>query len=442
MENKEMCFTDVVDNYVNTLKAQIDSAPVIINTLLSRGFANSKKLADFISEYGIDEESEKRNTKSIPEEKMNVFFKLSKNMRNAFAALELFQKNMVVSLMCIYDAFLGDLIRLIYMHKPELLNACEKSFTFSEIAKYESIEKIKEKIIEKEVECVLRNSHAEQFSWISKKLGNIPLTNKLPSFKDFIEISERRNLFVHTGGIVSDQYIEMCKKYGCTMENNVGDNLDAPYEYIKHSFEILLEIGVKLSQVVWRVVGGDTGMREADKHLNWITYDLLNEGKLDVAQILLDFAVEPYVKHKDQMVEYMHKINRALCLYMRGKKEDCILMLDKIDLSAVDVQFKLADAVLREKYDSAIHFMEPFAQSSEYGSEVYDEWPLFREFIKDQRFKDEYKRIYGKEFECVDCRPVKWEETVQSALQIIKEVEERKSKMRQEPLVNEDREQE
>lgn len=164
-----MCFTDVIDNYVNTLKAQIDSAPVIINTLLSRGFANNKKLADFISENGIDEEGEENNTKSIPEEKMNVFYKLSKNTGNAFAALELFQKNMVVSLMCIYDAFLGDLIRLIYMHKPELLNACEKNFTFSEIVKYESIEKIKEKIIEKEVECVLRNSHAEQFSWISKK---------------------------------------------------------------------------------------------------------------------------------------------------------------------------------------------------------------------------------------------------------------------------------
>ena len=113
-------------------------------------------------------------------------------------------------------------------------------------------------------------------------------------------------------------------------------------------------------------------------------------------------------------------------------------MLDKIDLSAVDVQFKLADAVLREKYESAIHFMEPFAQSSEYGSEVYDEWPLFRQFIKDQGFKNEYKRIYGKEFECVDCRPVKWEETVQSALQIIKEVEQRKAKLRKESLANDE----
>ena len=55
------------------------------------------------------------------------------------------------------------------------------------------------------------------------------MTNNLPSFKDFIEISERRNLFVHTGGIVSEQYIEVCKKYGCIIENKVGDNLDVDH---------------------------------------------------------------------------------------------------------------------------------------------------------------------------------------------------------------------
>lgn len=437
-KKKEMNFEDTVDNYVNTLKAQLNSVPVIMGALLSYCYANANKVSTFISEYGIkiteneqtkneNTEEEKKEKNYIPTDKQIAFCKISKNVNNAFAALDLYPKNIVVSLTCVYDAFLGNLIRLIYQFRPGLLNSCEKKFSFSDIAKYESIEKMKEKIIEKEVESVLRESHIEHFSWLSKKL-EVNLTNDLPSFKDFIEISERRNLFVHTGGVVSEQYIDVCKKHGCNIDVTVGTKLDADRNYVKHTFCVLFEIGIKLSQVIWRIIDDKNGIRDADKYLNGVTYDLLNEGKFQLAKNLLEFSTKPYVKHKDQIIEYMHKINKALCFYMMGNKDECISELDKIDFSAVDVQFKLANLVLREKYDSAIQYMEPFSRIPEYGPEVYDEWPLFREFVKQECFLTEYKRIYKKDFESVDCNPAKWEDSVQSAMQIIKEYKEKTGK--------------
>ena len=68
----------------------------------------------------------------------------------------------------------------------------------------------REKIFAKEVESILRSSHSDQFLWM-ERVFSIPLTKGLESWPSFIELTERRNLFVHCDGVVSDQYINVCK---------------------------------------------------------------------------------------------------------------------------------------------------------------------------------------------------------------------------------------
>src|SRR5690606_30868436 len=116
-----------------------------------------------------------------------------------------------------------------------------------------SIEAARRHVIEKEVESVLRESHTAQFEWFEKRL-NTSLREKLDAWPTFIELTERRNLFVHNDGVVNSQYLAVCRAHNVPVpaETVEGTKLEASYSYHAQAASCLLEIGLKLGQVVWR----------------------------------------------------------------------------------------------------------------------------------------------------------------------------------------------
>jgi hypothetical protein len=72
-----------------------------------------------------------------------------------------------------------------------------------------SIEEAKLQLVDKEVEVVLRASHTEQFEWFEKNLS-VKLRSGLEIWPTFIELTERRNLFAHGDGVVTQQYLSVC----------------------------------------------------------------------------------------------------------------------------------------------------------------------------------------------------------------------------------------
>jgi len=140
--------------------------------------------------------------------------------------------NAVIALVSQFDVYLGQLIRGIFFHKPEILNGSAKTFSYAQLVRFDSLDAAREHVIEKEVETILRESHADQFSWLEKSLG-ISLRNPLPIWPNFIEVTQRRNLFVHTDGVVSSQYLAVCDEHQVSFETRpkfqVGSS--APYWY-------------------------------------------------------------------------------------------------------------------------------------------------------------------------------------------------------------------
>ncbi len=137
--------------------------------------------------------------------------------------------------------------------KPELLKSSDRELTFSQLSDFGSIEEAKEYLLEKEVETLLRRNHSEQFDWLENKFA-IKLRVDLPIWPTFIEVTERRNLFVHSDGVVSRQYLKVCREHGVSLgaETKQGLRLDVPHPYFRLAYEALFEIGVKLGQVLWR----------------------------------------------------------------------------------------------------------------------------------------------------------------------------------------------
>ena len=132
---------------------------------------------------------------------LKIFKTFEKNASISALASKIIPESLFVSLISQYDAFLNRLLRAIYEINPEVLNGSERNLTFSQLVKMSTIENAREFVIDKEIDTVLRKSHSEQFDYL-EKLIDIKLREKLPIWKTFIEITERRNLLVHCDGVV------------------------------------------------------------------------------------------------------------------------------------------------------------------------------------------------------------------------------------------------
>lgn len=432
-------FKAAIEKYINLLSSQMDAFPIIINTLAVNAKTCMTHYEKCIKDREIKvSEGENPNeiTYTVPIEYGKEFERAKTDLSRSINAFSLIPKNTVVAMVSLYDAYLADLIECAYTIKPELLNASEKEFSFSDIIAFETIDLLKKHVIEKDVESILRESHTKQFEILSKKF-KVELTRDLPSYNDFIEITERRNLFVHTNGRVSSQYLKICKERPFDHKDadiQVGEELYVTPAYVEHCYNILFEIGVKLGQVIWRKL--DKNLEDADDSLIDIGYELIKSKKYQLACIILDFSCKPYVKHFNKVCEYVLCVNHALAYYLKGDNEKCRSIINSQDWSGTELKYRLAHKVLTEEYDDAIEIMKSIGKDGDM-SFAYAEWPLFNNFRKIPQFKDTYKDIYGKDYKYIEAQPTKWEDVVREAAEMIKSANESEVKKGEErPIKN------
>jgi hypothetical protein len=209
--------------------------------------------------------ADEKNAFTIPEDNFTEFRRIQRRQHRSRLALVSVPRSFTVALVSEFDAFMSATLKAFYRLKPDALNASERTMTYAELAGFGSIDAAREHIIEKDVETFLRSSHSEQFKTLEGKLG-IPLRKDLPVWKDFIELTERRNLFVHNDGIVNSQYVQVCSAegYDCARVKK-GALLSAPKGYFSRAHEVVYEVASKLSHVLWRKLAPDD-LERADAH--------------------------------------------------------------------------------------------------------------------------------------------------------------------------------
>jgi hypothetical protein len=305
-------------------------------------------------------------------------------------------RGLFVALVSQLDAYVGALVKNFFRLRPEIVDTSGKSLTFSELAKFDSLQAARDYIVEKEIDALLRESHADQFDWLEKKFS-IVLRKDLQVWPVFIEVTERRNLFVHTNGIVSRQYLDVCGKHSCQIHEGlrIGDALPLTREYFNAAYQCLFQIGVKLGQVLWRKLVPDQ-IANADGNLIQITYALISDGRYQLARELLDFAAAlPRHSAEDHRLRIV--VNRAQTYKWLQDEKKCKEVLDAEDWSAMNLKFQLAHAVLTDNFAGAISIVTQIGKSEqELDKHSYREWPLFKEFRKYPDFITLFERIFGE----------------------------------------------
>ena len=229
-----------IDGFVGHL----DSLSGILPALMGGMHAVSQDGRQALKQYEKDnamlvEEHEGTRTVTLTAETFAPYKRLMKRHERASRATRLLPEIFIVALVSQYDAFLGGLVRALMTGRPEIASASNRTISFVQLVTFESVDAARDAIIAEEVDTLIRKSHVEQFSWL-ESMFTIKLREGLQQWHAFIELTERRNLFVHAGGVVSSQYLDVCRRHGVPIgaEVTLGSRLHVPQEYFDRGIRL------------------------------------------------------------------------------------------------------------------------------------------------------------------------------------------------------------
>lgn len=392
--------------FVQNIESFAETLPFVMHVLSSTVLKLDEKMNEFIENSAtIVKETDAMREYSLNLEDKPTHDKLHHKTTIFRESLTITPKSFFVSLISAYDAYLGSLIKTLFYIKPELLNASNRSLTFSELVKLNTLENAQEYLVEKEVEAVLRNSHSLQFDWLEKTFS-VQLRKDLKCWSKFIEATERRNLFVHVDGVISSQYISVCSEHQCVFPSQaqVGTRLAVDPNYFENATHCIAEIGIKLAHVLWRKLAPED-RENADVNLIEIIYDYLIRKNYQLAQRLADFASDTLRKYSSDETRRILIINQVISYKFGGIPEKALKLLEAEDWSSSADRFQLAVAVLRDDFEHASKIMKQIGKNSQPCELHYREWPVFEEFRKSKQFLSSYKEIFNEDFKLQEKEP-------------------------------------
>lgn len=307
------------------------------------------------------------------------------------------ERSLFISLFSAFDKFVGDVVAILYSKKPDLYKNINKEISLPEALKYDSMEELRQVFLDREIESIRRKSYIDQFKDLEGKFS-IKLT-KFSEWPYFIECAQRRNLFTHCDGIVSKQYLDICREVGCDLRDNVavGDQLEIGAKYLFQSCRLLCQVGVMLGHTLWRKTL-ENELEKADSHLSSIVFDYLHMEHWGKAISISKFA-QGLPRISTDEIERIYSVNHAIALCAIDKRKEAKAILDKKDWTATTYDFKLAYAILTNDYVKAEEIMCKLGKEGELINELsYHDWPLFREFRDSREFFRAYEKVYGYKY--------------------------------------------
>ena len=296
-----------------------------------------------------------------------------------------------------FDAFIGELIEAIYRNKTELYSNLNRSMTISEMLQYKDVEDIKGLVLRSEIDSFRRKSYIEQFEILENRFGlNL---KKFDNWPFFVECGQRRNLYTHCDGIISDQYLTICQKegYNFSEEIKAGESIGIDSKYLLDACDLLIEVGLKLGHILWRKIFKDD-LEKSESHIQNVQYEFLENNEWKCAKMAGEFATN-LPEYHSSVLKIIMSVNYVIALKNCEEEELAIEILNQRDWSALSYDFRLAEKVLKCDYDSAYDIMLKIGKSGELVNESsYHIWPLFYDFRQSDKFLLAYKEIYGYEF--------------------------------------------
>jgi hypothetical protein len=376
----------------------LEKTLVLVDLMARVRNLESKRVQDFIDKKGKSVKKKKGSTFfTVSPENYEEYSELVRQRNNSRIACKTLPRSLFVSAVSQFDMLIGSLVKTILDLQPNIISP-EKVLTFADIKGFKTIKEAVDHLVDREIEALLFDSHSAHLEWLGKKT-RIDILSKLSSeLPAFIELTERRNLFVHADGIVNTHYLAQCKANGIVLQKDCkkGFELTMDPVYFKASVACLYGIAVKLSFLLWRQFKA-AEIEKADEFFNNdIAVHLIKRKKYKLAENLLAFAEVEFTESTDEMHKVMF-INLALSIKLDGRVEEAKNLVNTKDWSACSDDLQLGVAALKDDYKEAFRLMQKIGKESKFISEFsYIDDPIFENLRQQKGFDRVFKKIYGR----------------------------------------------
>ncbi len=241
------------------------------------------------------------------------------------------------------------------------------------------------------------NSHSYHLKYLEEKIST-PITKGLDCLGEFIEICERRNLYVHSNGEVSQLYLDNCRDAHIEIPGDltIGKKLPIKAKYFTRAMEVFFEIGVKLGHVMWRKLVPEE-IENADDSLSDICYNLILRKQYETARDILKFAVT--MPNLTDVYKKIMTINLANCYKLLKDAASAKKLLGQTDWSAAGLRFRISVAAILDQHVEASDLMKRIGDNGEVKKIEYHTWPVFISFRETPEFKKTYRDLFGVEYQ-------------------------------------------
>lgn len=316
--------------------------------------------------------------------------------RNSYAV-----RNAIFSgLVTAFDEAIARLIRTSLRTVPGLLNSFDLNIPYSDVVSAKDFESLRAEIIESTVSSLMWRGRLEQIKWIEKNITKNDFKSIIPAYEKFVEITERRNVYIHNNGIVNQSYIDRIKASGTKdIQVSVGEKLRLTANYFLESSDILVEAYTIISQsVVRKLVKTENEIEKADidTHFNHCVYYQLENGRNESAARLAKSMLSDAFAVSD-VIRKMAIVNYAIALKRLSKKDEMEKILGGVDWSSTRTEFALCLAAIRDDIDEVARLAPLLKSSDMVTPSSYFEWPAFEEMRDKPQFWSMLEGVYGEE---------------------------------------------
>ncbi|HEY4525958.1 MAG TPA: hypothetical protein VJL32_02585, partial [Candidatus Paceibacterota bacterium] len=289
--------------------------------------------------------------------------------------------------------------RMVLNKNPEIISA-DKTLTFKELRDFKNINNAVNYLIDREIDNSLYGGHLSQIVWFEKKL-NVEIIRYISDILSiFIEMTERRNLFMHADGIVNNRYLSICKQNGVVLgrEIKIGSQLGMSSEYLRSVHDCFYEISAKITYILWRKINPRDNKSGEVMFNNKIVVGLIKRKKYDLAYRLADFAINYFQDSDDVNIKLFH-INRALAKKLKGEEVEAISLINRIDWEGSRDEFRLARDIIINNFKEALVLMKRIGKKGEIiRQQNYESDPIFIPIRELPEFINLFKKIYREDY--------------------------------------------
>lgn len=378
--------------FIYNLDAISEMSNLLIPILKSKDKERRKRIDQLI---GPKEERKDGRIKFESYRHAKEFLEHSRKIRRADT---MFRQGILISIVSKFDEFIVEILKVAFMSNPNWLKNPDKKITHKELFEISSLEDFKISLIEREIDSLMRDSHCNQIQFLDLKL-KLGIEENFSKWNEFIEITERRNIFAHNGGIANNIYINNCKKFGIIPDAKAkeGTLLTATEEYINKALDNFIELSIRITQATTRRLF-DKSYDEADTLLINENVDLLTSRRWQLAEDIFKFALtipEKLLGTPESKLYFV--INLCIALKFAGKEYKSILHAFK--WNPFHPKYLFAVAVLDDNFEEASKLMCNQAVKEKIPEDAFKAWPLLQEFRKTTEFKVAFKDLFGKDFD-------------------------------------------